>query len=106
MRQTFFFFFFFFFFLSLCFSVLLAFVITSFGEERVSLSAFRVFVCFARVGLCLFPLPLGVRIGFYLCLWHFNDFSGYLFHILPKCTGVGGTLCPHLILYHFFFFFN
>ena len=31
------------------------------GEERASLCAFRAFVCFARDGLCLFPLPLGVR---------------------------------------------
>ena len=35
--------------------------ITSLGEERASLCAFRAFVGFVRVGLCLLPLPLGVR---------------------------------------------
>ena len=35
-------------------------VITSFGEERTGLCGFRGLVCFAREGLCLFPLPLGV----------------------------------------------
>ena len=33
--------------------------ITSLGEERVNLSAFRTFVRFALIWLCLFPLPLG-----------------------------------------------
>ena len=35
--------------------------ITSPGEERAGLCAFRAFVCFAGDSLCLFPLPLGVR---------------------------------------------
>ena len=34
--------------------------ITSLGEERANLGAFRTFVQFALVWLCLFPLPLGV----------------------------------------------
>ena len=34
--------------------------ITSLGEERGGLCAFRAFVRFACVGLCLFTLPLGV----------------------------------------------
>ena len=34
--------------------------ITSLGEERANLSAFRTFARFARVWFCLFPLPLGV----------------------------------------------
>ena len=34
--------------------------ITSLGEERAYLSAFRTFVRFALVWFCLFPLPLGV----------------------------------------------
>ena len=34
---------------------------TSLGEEKAALCAFRAFVCFACVDLCLFPLPLGVR---------------------------------------------
>ena len=34
--------------------------ITSLGEERANLCAFRTFVRFALVWFCLFPLPLGV----------------------------------------------
>ena len=34
--------------------------ITSLGEERASLSAFRTFVRFVRVWICRFPLPRGV----------------------------------------------
>ena len=37
-----------------------SFAITSLGEERANLSAFRTFVRFALVWFCLFPLPLGV----------------------------------------------
>ena len=66
----FFFFFFFFVFFCFCFLpgviLLLCFfspfsiAITSLGEERANLSAFRTFVRFALVWFCLFPLPLGV----------------------------------------------
>ena len=42
----------------LFFSVL--FAITSLGEERANLSAFRTFVRFVLVWICRFPLPLGV----------------------------------------------
>ena len=34
--------------------------ITSLGEERANLSAFRTFVWFVLVWICQFPLPLGV----------------------------------------------
>ena len=34
--------------------------ITSLGEERANLSAFRTFVRFVLVWICRFPLPLGV----------------------------------------------
>ena len=51
--------------LALCYFVLVFFspfsiAITSLGEERANLSAFRTFVRFALVWFCLFPLPLGV----------------------------------------------
>ena len=39
----------------------LSIAITSLGGERADLCAFRAFVCFARDGLCHFPLSLGVR---------------------------------------------
>ena len=35
-------------------------IVTSLGEERANLSAFRTFVRFVLVWICRFPLPLGV----------------------------------------------
>ena len=51
--------------LALCYFVLVFFspfsvAITSLGEDRANLTAFRTFVRFALVLCCLFPLPLGV----------------------------------------------
>ena len=51
--------------LVLCYFVLMFFsplsiAITSLGEERDNISAFRTLVPFAFVWLCLFPLLLGV----------------------------------------------
>ena len=54
--------------LSMCHFVLVFFspfsiTITSLGEERANLSAFRTFVRFVLVWICRFPLPLGVWEG-------------------------------------------
>ena len=54
--------------LSVCHFVLVFFspfsiAITSLGEERANLSAFRTFVRFVLVLICRFPLPLGVWEG-------------------------------------------
>ena len=54
--------------LNLCYFVLVccshfSIAITSLGEERANLSAFRTFVRFAPVWFCLFPLTLGVLEG-------------------------------------------
>ena len=49
--------------LFLCFSVFFNIAITSLGEERANLSAFRTFVRFVLVWICRFPLPLGVWEG-------------------------------------------
>ena len=54
--------------LILCYFVLVFFspfsiAITLLEEERASLGAFRMFVRFALVWFCLFPLPLGVLEG-------------------------------------------
>ena len=54
--------------LSVCHFVLVFFspfsiAITSLGEERANLSAFRTFVRFVLVWICRFPLPLGVWEG-------------------------------------------
>ena len=51
--------------LALCYFVLVFFspfsiAISSLGEDRADLSAFRTFVRFALIWLCLFPLPLRV----------------------------------------------
>ena len=40
-----------------------SFAITSLGEERANLGAFRTFVRFVFVWICRFPLPLGVLKG-------------------------------------------
>ena len=42
--------------------------ITSLGEKRANLSAFRMFVRFALVWFCLFSLPLGVWEGLRLVI--------------------------------------
>ena len=54
--------------LTLCHFVLVfispfSIAITSLGEERANLSAFRTFVRFLLVKICRFPLPLGVWEG-------------------------------------------
>ena len=46
--------------LFLCFFSPFSIAITSLGEERANLSAFRTFVRFVLVWFCLFLLPLGV----------------------------------------------
>ena len=46
--------------LFLCFFCPFSIAITSLGKERANLSAFRTFVRFVLVWICLFPLPLGV----------------------------------------------
>ena len=55
--------------------------ITSLGEERVNLSAFRTFVRFAIVWFCLFPLPLGVWKGLWLVILALPGFFSYLFFV-------------------------
>ena len=52
----------------MCYFILVFFspfsiAVTSLGEERANLSAFRTFVRFALVWFCLFPFPLGVWEG-------------------------------------------
>ena len=53
--------------------------ITSLGEERVILSAFRTFVRFALVWFCLFPLPLGVWEGMRLVIVALPGLFSHLF---------------------------
>ena len=56
--------------------------ITSLGEERANLSAFRMFDRFVLVWICRFLLPLDVWEGCGLWLWHSLDFSLTCFGIV------------------------
>ena len=53
--------------------------ITSLGEERVNLSAFRTFVRFVLVYICRFPLPLGVWEGLRFVIVALSGLFSYLF---------------------------
>ena len=53
--------------------------ITSLGEERANLSAFRTFVQFVLVWICRFPLPLGVWEGLRLVIVALPGLFSYLF---------------------------
>ena len=70
--------------LALCYFVLVFFspfsiAITSLGEERASLGAFRTFVRFALVWFCLFSLPLGVWEGLWFVIVALPGLFFYLF---------------------------
>ena len=53
--------------------------ITSLGEERANLSAFRTFVRFVLVWICWFPLPLGVEEGLRFVIVALPGLFSYLF---------------------------
>ena len=53
--------------------------ITSLGEERANLSAFRTFVRFARVWIYRFPLPLDVWEGLRFVIMALPGLFSYLF---------------------------
>ena len=70
--------------LSMCHFVLVFFspfsiAITSLGEERANLSAFRTFVRFVLVWICRFPLPLGVWEGLRFVIVALPGLFSYLF---------------------------
>ena len=70
--------------LTLCHFVLVFFspfsiAITSLGEERANLSAFRTFVRFILVWICRFPLPLGVWEGLRFVIVALPGLFSYLF---------------------------
>ena len=56
--------------------------ITSLGEERANLSAFRMFVRFVLVWICRFPLPLGVWEGLRFVIVALSGLFSYLFVIV------------------------
>ena len=53
--------------------------ITSLGEERANLSAFRTFVRFVLVKICRFPLPLDVWEGLWFVIVALPGLFSYLF---------------------------
>ena len=53
--------------------------ITSLGEERANVSAFRTFVRFVFVWICRFPLPLGVWEGLRFVIVALPGLFSYLF---------------------------
>ena len=72
--------------LALCHFVLVffspfSFAIASLGEKRANLSAFRTFVRFVLVWICLFPLPLGVWEGLRFVIVALPGLFSYLFYI-------------------------
>ena len=66
--------------------------ITSLGEERANLSAFRMFVRFLLVWICRFPLPLGVWEGLRFVIVVLPGLFSYLFFILIFTRGTN-VLC-------------
>ena len=84
--------------LTLCYFVLVFFspisiAITSLGEERANLCAFRTFVRLALVWFCLFHLPLGVWEGLRFVIVALPGLFSYLFlnltllhQTLPLCV--------------------
>ena len=70
--------------LTLCYFVLVFFspfniAITSLGEERANLSAFRTFLRFMLVWFCRFPLPCGVWDGLRLVIVAFPELFSFFF---------------------------
>ena len=57
--------------------------ITSLGEERANLSAFRTFVRFVLVWICRFPLPHGVWEGLRFVIVALPGLFSYLFFKCP-----------------------
>ena len=53
--------------------------ITSLGEEKANLSAFRTFVRFVLVRFCRFPLPLGVWKGLRFVIVALRGLLSYIF---------------------------
>ena len=56
--------------------------ITSLGNERANLSAFRTFLRFAPVWFCLFSLPLGICKGQRFVIMAFPGLFSYLLLVI------------------------
>ena len=76
--------------------------ITSLGEERANLSAFRTFVRFVLVWICRFPLPLGVWEGLRFVIVALPGLFSYFFFRSDSIT----SLKLASIMYHRSIAFN
>ena len=65
--------------LFLCFFSPLSIAITSLGEERTNLSAFRMFDRFVLVWICRFPLPLDIGEGLRFVIVALPGLFSYLY---------------------------
>ena len=73
--------------------------ITSLGEERVNLSAFRTFVRFVLVWICWFPLSLGVWERLRFVIMALPGLFSYLFFSILSTYDFSTLLPNHLIKY-------
>ena len=83
--------------LTLCHFVLVFFspfsiAITSLGEERANLGAFRTFDRFVLVLICQFPLPLGVWEGLRFVSVAFSGLFSYSFFFVLQQNEITGKL--------------
>ena len=69
--------------------------ITSLGEERANLNAFRTFVRFVLVWICRFPLPLGVLEGLRFVIVAFPGLFSYLSF---RSIGIPGELLKYFLV--------
>ena len=89
--------------LTLCYFVIVYFspssiAITSLGEERANPSAFRTFVRFTLVWLCLFPLPLDVWEELRFVIVALPGLFAYFFFFFFFFCKVRGHARKHMIL--------
>ena len=72
--------------LFLCFFSAFSITITSLGEERANLSAFRMFDRFVLVWVCRFSLPLDVWEGLRFVIVALPGLFSYLFYSTDRCS--------------------
>ena len=80
--------------------------ITSLGEERANLSAFRTFVRFALVWFCLFPLPFGAWEGLRFLIVALPGLFSYLFQFITFLASGCKSLTFPRVMKHVFVSFN
>ena len=94
-------------FLTLCHFVFFSpfsIAITSLGEEKANLSAFRTFDRFVLVWICRFPLPLGVWEVLWIVIVALPGLFSYLFYtLLSLRLSILGTIVSRRHAETFFF---